>query len=329
MKRLFQLFESQNNLSAYVKEFFIEAESYHNQKLQGQRVQYDVMISANIFADEHYENNDKNDWSEKYDHNAFNIDSLQQSQWYFLRNQQHLHFCQLLSISKLTRQIIFTNLSGELVANISFDESENLNDYLTDCDEQPKQYYKSAFKDLSLELKKHYDRLKTQYQRFIDERTREQRQLQLAEEIQRKKEIQRLLHEQQEQHLLQQQQEQRRVIAEQIKAERQAEEEHLEELDARERFHIKGIYRKLKPGTVIAYKNENDRWQEISLSLVSKTTQKYIFIDSQGRKAIEPDKPTLLGLIGERRIKVVKESENRLDPLSSLVKQRRDRLSRG
>lgn len=320
MKRLYQTFEKNKELSSYVKEFFIETETLHNLKLKGQRVQYDVMIAADIFADEEYENDEPSYWFEESSSSFFDIESLQEGRWYYLIKDNNQHRCQLLMRSHLTQQLLFTNLSGELVASVDFDNTDFLTKHLQPIDLEEKVEYRHATKALMRELKARLGILKNEYQLLLEQKARDRQEQQRMEEAHRK-EVQKRIEEEKQLQIQKRQEELRK------EAERIAEERRLEELDAKQRFHVKGIYRKLKPGAIVAYKNDADKWLEVSLMLISRTTQRHIFTDNKGNKIIEPDKNEVFELIGKERLKVVKEASQTSDTLHSLVKQRRQRLS--
>lgn len=321
MKRLYQTFEKNKELSNYVKEFFIETETLHNLKLKGQRVQYDVMIAADIFADEEYENDEPSYWFEESSSSSFfDIESLQEGRWYYLIKDNNQHRCQLLLRSHLTQQLLFTNLSGELVASVEFDNTDFLTKNLQPIDLEEKVEYRHATKALMRELKARLGILKNEYQLLLEQKARDRQEQQRMEEAHRK-EVQKRIEEEKQLQIQKRQEELRK------EAERIAEERRLEELDAKQRFHVKGIYRKLKPGAIVAYKNDADKWLEVSLMLISRTTQRHIFTDNKGNKIIEPDKNEVFELIGKERLKVVKEASQTSDTLHSLVKQRRQRLS--
>ena len=320
MKRLYQMFDAQNALSSYVKEFFIEAEEFHNKKLQGQRVQYDVMISADIFSDEEYDTDEQPMWYESSGNAFFDVDSLKEDQWYHLKNGDDLHRCRLLLKNHFTRQLIFVNLSGELVVKVDFDDTDYLSSSVESNDKDTQIGYKHASKALVRELNSRLEILKVEYHRFLEKRAKD-KQEEHKRKLKAKEAVQKRIEEEKRRQIIKKQEDMQR------EAERLAEERRLEEMDARQRFHIKGIYRKLKPGALIAYKNDKGRWTEATLSLISKTTQKHIFTDSKGQKVLEPTKQEVLDLIGELRLKVVKEADASKDPLSSLVKERRQKLS--
>ncbi|TQV76480.1 DUF1631 family protein [Aliikangiella marina] len=322
MKRMYQLFIDNDVLTSYVKEFFIEIEDYHSKKLQGQRIQYDVMISADIFADEEYEKDDLLHWYDEKDGSFFDVDSLKQESWYLLANkdENEIYRCRLLMVNHLTRKIYFVNLSGELVVTVGFEDTHFLANNMSEIQLEETITYTHAVDSLLRELTARLDILKREYQLLLKKRARDKEE-QHKREIAAREAIQKRIEEEKRQEILRRQEELR------IQEEKAAEQRRLEEMDARQRFHIKGIYRKLTPGVVIAYKNDQGRWTEASLSLVSKTTNKHIFTDASGNKVIDPTKQELLDLIGELRIKVVREAGSNRDSLSSLVKERRQKLS--
>ncbi|TQV81414.1 DUF1631 family protein [Aliikangiella coralliicola] len=321
MKRIYQLFEKYNKVNNYIQDFFIETEDLHARKLNGQRVNYDVMISADIFADEEYESNDIDSWYQPpQDSTFFDLESLEEGKWYHLTHEGEEIRSKLLLINGLSKELYFVNLSGELVVKVSFDDTDYLSQNLkpTQIDEQIR--YQHATKALVRELTCRLDILKNEYRILLDRRARDLEEQKKQEEEARIA-VQRQIAEDRRQQILKRQEEIK------LEAERQAEQRRLEELDAKQRFHIKGIYRKLKPGAVIAYKCESGKWKEASLTLISKTTQRHIFSDNKGDKVLEPTKQEVLELIEKQHLKVLKQADNGPDPLQSLVKERRQKLS--
>jgi len=319
MKRLFQIFSEQETLDTYVKEFFIEAESLHAKKLQGQRVQYDVMISADIFADEEYEKDDPETWYQSSQDKIVDIDSLQEQSWYSLTLSNETVRCRLLMINRLIKALIFVNMSGELVLKISFDEVHQLAGKLQPLTEEDKIKYPHAKRALIRELNTKLDILKLEYKKFQQQKAKDAKEQKAQEERTRlavKLQMEKDKHAQ----TIRRQREIREA------KERAAEERRLEDLNAQQRFYIKGIYRKLAPGVTIAYKSESGHWKEATLTIISKTTQKHIFSDNRGNKVLEPSKDEVLELIETQRLKVIKSADNASEQLKSLVKQRREKL---
>ncbi|MGB0495874.1 MAG: DUF1631 family protein, partial [Kangiellaceae bacterium] len=67
MKRVYELCKTENEINDYVTSFFMDAEELHRKKLAGERVRLDVMIAADIFADEEYEKDELVTWHEDKD----------------------------------------------------------------------------------------------------------------------------------------------------------------------------------------------------------------------------------------------------------------------
>ncbi|MEP2302722.1 MAG: DUF1631 family protein, partial [Kangiellaceae bacterium] len=100
-----------------------------------------------------------------------------------------------------------------------------------------------------------------------------------------------------------------------------------EKIDAEKRFKAKGVLRKLGPGSKVALLLDSERWTEASLMLISRTTQRYIFADANGKKVSEPTKNELIDMIDQQTIKIIEVNSKTSDPLQSLVKQRRQTLN--
>ncbi len=320
MKRIYDSLQAAQPENDYVIAFFHEIEELHGKKLRGERVQYDVMISADIFADEEYENDEFNYWEEDSGKDFFDISSLQENHWYYLEKDEQKLRSQLLSINKLNKELLFCNISGELVCTIHFTDTNYLANSLHEINDTDNIEFKHATESLVRELQARLVILKREYQLFLEQRAKDKQEQQEQEE-QARIAVQQQIEEEKRLQAIKR----RKELEKQ--AEEQAEARRMEELDAKQRFVIKGIYRKLKPGATVAFKNDAGKWTEASLMLISRTTQRHIFTDSKGNKIAEPDKQEVYDLIEQKRIKVLKEASQVRDPLSSLVKERRHKLS--
>lgn len=320
MKRIYLEFRQGDELNEYVKDFFIEIEQLHSRKLQGHRVDYDVMISADIFADEEYEKDELESWYTPATQNKFDIAALKEGTWYHLELPEGEVRSRLLLISELTKELVFVNLSGELTLKVSFDDTEYLSEKIkpTEIDEAVR--YAHATKSLTRELTTRLELLKSEYQKLKEQKARDDAE-QRRQEEEAKLALQKKIEEERRQQVLAEQEAIKKA------AEKQAEERRLEELDAQERFFVKSVYRKLTPGVLVAYQEESGKWREVTLSLISKTTSKHIFSDNKGNKITEPTKDELFELIKKKRIKVLKEAEQDGELLQSLVRDRRKQLS--
>jgi hypothetical protein len=320
MKRLFKLFESRNDLNQYVEGFFFETEELHHKKLDGQRVSYDVMISADIFADECFEDDNPNSWlDEPAKTSSYAIEALEEGQWYCLENSEPPIHARLLLINDVTKKLTFINLSGEISHVTDFDDTKFLTQQCSPILESEQIDYRQATKSLVRELSLRLEILKSEYQLFLKNKAHDAL-IQIEEEEKSRKAIQQKIKDdrklQMRKHLEKERKEQ----------EKQASERLQDELNAKQRFQIKAIYRKLTPGTLVAFKAESGGWKEATLTLISKTTQKHIFSDTKGNKVLDPSKDELLLLIKNQKLKILKLAEPSIDPMQSLVMQRRKKL---
>ncbi len=319
MKRIHQQFVANNALNSYVTDFFAEAEDIQNKKLQGQRVSYDVMISADIFADESYEEDDKAWLEEPNANDYYDISLLKEGNWYCLNIDDKEQQTRLLMINELTKQLIFINLSGEMVRRVEFSDSAFLRKKLVPIMIEDKIAYRHATKALVRELSARLEILKKEYEIFIKQQVKNEAQQQ-KEEAKARAAVKLKIEEDKQQQALKRQ--------ELLRKEALLQEQEIlkEEENAKQRFYIKGIYRKLKPGTVIAFKTVDHGWKEASLTLISKTTQRHIFSDSRGNKVIDPTKDELLTYIKDQRIKIINQPASQTNAVQSLVMQRREKL---
>jgi len=319
MKRVYGNFDELKLVNEYMKAFFFEVEELHRKKLDGQRVHLDVMISADIFSDEDFDNGEYDSWSPaKKD--IFDIQSLLEDHWYYLNIEDQKVRCKLLMINQLSEKLYFINLSGELLVTINFDEKEYLAENLEPFINEDVIYYKYAIMSLTRELTSKIEVLEKEYENFKQQQIIDEKQQQQLEKKARLAVLKRLEKEKKEV-------EKRRL--EVLEEKRKAHDKIIaeEKAEAERRFRTKGILKQLGPGSVVAIMLKPDRWAEASLMLISRTTQRYIFSDSGGNKVIEPTKAELIVLIEEQKLKIVKADISQLDPLQALVVRRREKLA--
>ncbi|MBV1907887.1 MAG: DUF1631 family protein [Kangiellaceae bacterium] len=319
MKRVFEQFKSADLFNEYVQSFFLEIEELHRNKLDGKRVHLDVMISADIFSDDTYSDEDYDSWSPKQVE-TFKLDSLTEGSWYYLEIDGDKVRSKLLMINELTEELYFVNASSELLKTIGFDEQNYLTKNLEVFTLKEDVRFDSALEFLEDELAAKVNLLEAEFERFqqqalIDEKQEEQLKERARLAILRRLEIEK------------QQAEKERVL---LLARKKQEQDSIlaqEKIDAEKRFKAKGLLRKLGAGSKVAIMIEGERWTEASLMLISRTTQRYIFADAGGKKVLEPTKTELIEMLLKQTIKILQANNSKDDPLQSLVKQRRHKLS--
>jgi hypothetical protein len=319
MKRLYGYFMEADSLNDYVQSFFLELEELHRNKLAGKRVHLDVMISADIFADDIYKDEELDVWGQR-PQEKIELKTLTEGGWYYLEIDGKKVRSHLLMINELTEELYFVNSSGELLTTISFDEQEFLARNLEVFTLKEDIHFDSAIEYLEQDLTGKLSVLQIEYDRFlqqakIDEKQKEQLEERARLAVLRKLEMEKIQAENERQEkLAQKKKEQDAIIAQ-------------EKIDAEKRFKAKGVLRKLGPGSKVALLLDSERWTEASLMLISRTTQRYIFADANGKKVSEPTKSELIDMIDQQTIKIIEVSSKTSDPLQSLVKQRRQTLN--
>ena len=318
MKRLFGHFEQKKLFNEYVKSFFLEIEELHRNKLAGIRVHVDVMISADIFGDDLFDVEEAPNWDDTNEA-QYPIHQLNEGRWYHLLLDENKVRCKLLVLNELTEELYFTNLSGELLRTVNFDENQFLVNNLSPFFLDEAIHFKHSLNALERELHSKLEVLNVEYQRFkqqaiIDEKQREQMEerARIAMLHRAEKEKQRA--------------ERKRQEAQQKKKKELQRIIELEKIEAEKRFKAKGILRELGPGSTVAILMPDEKWKEASLMIISRTTQRYIFSDATGKKVLEPSKDELINMINDSKIKIIKSNSSD-DTLQSLVMQRRQKLS--
>ncbi|MEP1741598.1 MAG: DUF1631 family protein [Kangiellaceae bacterium] len=319
MKRLYGYFMEADSLNDYVQSFFLELEELHRNKLAGKRVHLDVMISADIFSDDIYNDEELDVWGQR-PQEKIELKTLTEGGWYYLEIDGTKVRSHLLMINELTEELYFVNSSGELLTTISFDEQEFLTRNLEVFTLKEDIHFDSAIEYLEQDLTGKLSVLQIEYDRFlqqakIDEKQKEQLEERARLAVLRRLEMEKIQAENERQEkLAQKKKEQDAIIAQ-------------EKIDAEKRFKAKGVLRKLGPGSKVALLLDSERWTEASLMLISRTTQRYIFADANGKKVSEPTKNELIDMIDQQTIKIIEVNSKTSDPLQSLVKQRRQTLN--
>jgi len=319
LKRLYEHFQNMALANEYVDSFFYEIETLHKDKLDGKRIDLDVMISADIFTDNTYETDPIDSWNSKPSQD-FEISQLKEGSCYYLKTEQQQIKCRLLMINELTEELYFVNLSGELVQTIQFNDKDFLTENLEMFILDDVIHFSHAIKSLELELQSKLDVLEIEFQQFQQQAIADEQKKEILEEKARKAVLKRLEEEKRQidlrrSELLAKKKQQQDAIIEKEKRE------------AARRFKAKGMLRKLGPGSEVAIMLTKDRWTEASLMIISKTTDRYIFSNSHGKKIFEPNKEELIEFINNGQIKVIQSKISNHDPLQSLVAERRQKLS--
>ena len=321
LKRIYHYFTQFGLSDEYVDSFFIEIEQLHKDKLEGKRIDLDMMISADIFGDDIYETEPVQSWDEPPKPSSkFSLNQLNEGDYYLLTiNQQKLR-CRLIMINDLTEGLYFVNTSGELVKTVSFEDSKFLNECLEMYIQEEPIYFRHSIKALEIELQSKLSVLETELEKINTQAAKDEEQKEQLEAKARQAVLERLEEEKR------QIDKKRQQLIDDKKREQQAIIEK-EKQDAARRFKAKGILRKLGPGSEVAIMLENDIWTDASLMIISKTTDRYIFANSRGAKVFEPTKDELIDCINRNHIKVLQSKPNLNDPLQSLVARRREILS--
>lgn len=318
MKRLYGHFEQKKLFNEYVKSFFLEIEELHRNKLAGIRVHVDVMISADIFADDLFDVEQAPNWDDTSEA-QYPIHQLNEGRWYHLLIDEKKVRCKLLNLNELTEELYFTNLSGELLRTVSFDENQFLVNNLSPFFLDEAIHFKHSLNALERELHSKLEVLNIEYQRFKQQAIIDKKQREQMEERARIAMLHRAEKEKQRA-------ERKRLEAQQKKKQELQRIIELEKIEAEKRFKAKGILRELGPGSTVAILMPDEKWKEASLMIISRTTQRYIFSDASGKKVLEPSKDELINMINDSKIKIIKSNSSD-DTLQSLVMQRRQKLS--
>lgn len=314
MKRIYILFDSNQLINEYVNDFFMEVEELHSKKLQGQAVKYDVVISAGIFMED--DEDLTTSWQDGSSTSSVE-DFLEEGQWYNLTKNDEIIYSQLLMKNPYTKQLIFVNISGEVSQQVNSSDTDYLKNNVSVP--TPNEYIKfeHTLKVIEQELSSRLNILKTEYDSVKVKQAIDAEQKTLLEAESRKK-IKQRLEEDKKQQLFNRELEIKKDI------EAQAEKRHIELLKSKQ----EETFKNLVPDAVIAHKKEDGRWYEATLTLISKSTQKFIFSDNKGNNVLEIKKDDVFRMVADQQLKLIKQVDLSFDPLQALVQQRRQVLAK-
>ena len=73
------------------------------------------------------------------------------------------------------------------------------------------------------------------------------------------------------------------------------------------------------PGAGVNYRQEGQKDQQLTLSIISTTTNKFIFTDQRGQRRLEPKEPELVDLFAADMVTLLQQGRGFEDALQSLV----------
>jgi len=82
----------------------------------------------------------------------------------------------------------------------------------------------------------------------------------------------------------------------------------------------------LMTGAIIKYTPDGAKPQNLTLSIISTTTSKYIFTDAHGQRVLDPKEPQLVDLFAAERVILLEQGKEFEDTLKSLVAGQRAAL---
>ena len=312
MKRIYTLLQDSNLINDYVNDFFIETESIQTKRLQGQRVTYETVSAGALLIDEDFDFS----WDEE---DNFQLDSLKVGKWYNVQVNESTIYCQLLIKDDFIEKLVFVNVSGEEVVTVSTKDTQFLSHNISLP--LPHQYieYDHIFNAMQQELNSKATVLETEYEVVKLKEAQNEEERRVMEELSRQAIAKKMAEEKEQQTIKQQE-------AIKLQFEQEAEEQRTRVIEEKQNK----IYESLIPDTIIGYKNDSDKWQEATVTMYSKSKQKTIFVNNRNSDTLELSKEEIYDLIAQQKFRLLRASKGSShDPLSSLVMQRRQKLSQG
>ncbi len=318
LKRLYEgtekLFPESNGL----QDFFYELEEIHIKKLNGERPDYHTILTGPLFEEfeEFAEEEPKPkfvDYSEELDRILVDDD------WYYLIQKGKRFRCQLVPREYTGKWLVFVNLSGALIANFDTHSASFHPSHLPLVNIETHNYWDELTEYLERIMSRRMNLLEEQLEKVEKSIAADRARKQAAEDEARKLIRQKIEEEQQKQQAKKRKLEEERAKA---IARAKAEEARL----SQQRLDAKKVVDSLMTGAIIRYSQEGKPDSQLTLSIISTTTSKYIFTDKKGQRVLDPKEEELIDLFAIGRAELLEQGKEFEDTLKSLVAGQRAAL---
>ncbi len=315
LKRLFEqlnlIFPDSNGVS----DFFYELESVHLTKLNGERLdQYSIVSSMITDEFEHRESNTK-----PVDHSHHLDKILNDDDWYIIIQNGKRFRCQLVPRQYTGKWLVFINLSGACVVDFDITSPSFNPEQLPIIPVESHNYWDEMSNHIEKIMERRVSLIEEQINRIDKEVAADKARKAALEEEAKAILRQRIQEESDRQIKLKQEQERARSAAIE-KAKRE------EAVYAKKRLEAQKLVDNIMPGALVEY-HKNDEKVLLTLSIISTTTNKYIFVDQRGQRALDPKEPQLIDLFASGKMVLLEQGKEFETTLQSLVASQRNAMN--
>ncbi|WMS87092.1 DUF1631 family protein [Pleionea litopenaei] len=315
LKRLYEGIDKLFHGSESLGEFFYELEGIHIKKLNGERTDFYTIITSPIFEDF----DDQEPTQPVVDYSSELDSILNDDDWYYLIQKGKRFRCQLVPRDYTGKWLVFVNLSGAMIADFDITSASFHPSHLPLVTIETHNYWE--------ELTDYLERIMTRRVQVLEEQANKVKQEILADKARKQaaeEEARKVIRQKIEEELKQQQDKKRRLEEDRARAIAKAKEE--EALLESKRRNAQKTVDELMTGAIIKYTPEGAKPQNLTLSIISTTTSKYIFTDSHGQRVLDPKEPQLVDLFAAERVILLEQGKEFEDTLKSLVAGQREAL---
>ncbi|MEE4245712.1 MAG: DUF1631 family protein [Kangiellaceae bacterium] len=308
LKRLYEGVDKLFSSSEGLQDFFYELEDIHIRKLNGERPDFYTIITSPLLNDLELEEESRssNDYSAELD------EILSDDDWYYLIQQGKRFRCQLVPREYTGRWLVFVNLSGAQIASFDTEAATFDPHNLPLVSIDAHNYWQELTEYLQDIMQRRISVLEQQLAKIEQDQAADAARKKAAEDEARAVIRLKIEEEQRKQEDKKRKLEHERALA---IAKAKEEEARIE----KKRHNSKRIVAELTTGAVIEYTDANEGVSKLTLSIISVTTGKYIFIDKKGQRALDPKEDSLVDLFAADRVRLLQQGKEFEDTLQSLV----------
>ncbi|WP_144391488.1 DUF1631 family protein [Pleionea sediminis] len=312
LKRLFEGIDKLFHGSEGLQDFFYELEGIHIKKLNGERTDYHTLIHSPTVEgfDESEPEQAAPDYSKELD------EKLHDDDWYYIIQKGKRFRCQLVPRDYTGKWLVFVNLSGAVIATFDITSASFKPSQLPIVTIETHNYWEELQDYLENVMTRRVAILEEQVKRVEQEIAADNARKQAAEEHARQ-----VIREKIEEELKKQQEKKQKLEEERARALAKAKEE--EASLERQRQDAQKQVNELMPGAILRYKSSEGKAQQLTLSIISTTTNKYIFTDARGQRVLDPKEDQLIDLFAAERIVLLEQGKEFEDTLQTLVADQR------
>ncbi|NVJ58872.1 MAG: DUF1631 family protein [Gammaproteobacteria bacterium] len=308
LKRIYEETDALFPGSGGLQDFFYELEGVHIKKLNGERVDFHSLITSPIFEDLDLDDSTP----EQIDYSAQVDGMLNDDDWYYLIQKGKRFRCQLVPREYTANWLVFVNLSGALIAEFDMTSASFHPSQLPLVNIDSHNYWQELTQYQERIMERRVAVLEEQYNKVQQEIAANQ-----AQKLEAEEEARRVIRQKIEEELSKQQDKKRRLEEERAKALSKAREEEAQ-LEHK-RIEAKKLVDSLMAGAIVRYTPKDKKSRRLTLSIISVTTNKYIFTDPRGQRVLDPQEEQLVDLFAADQLELLEQGKEFEDTLKTLV----------